>query len=505
MMARCKPRNGRAKGSGMPNSFILAINQGSTATRCALVDGRGRLVSKASAALSESHPAPGWVDQNPSEILASLGKAVTDCLAGRDPSCVEAVALGNQRESVLLWDRRTGLPVSSLISWQDTRSTEECERIRALGHAALVHERSGLPLDPMFSALKAKWLLDIYDPDRSRANAGEIGLGTVDSFLLGRFSGTEHLTEVGNASRTQLLNLSTGDWDDDLLRIFNIPRAVLPRVTKSNGPFPSVKGVPGIPDGTPILAVLGNSHASLFGHGAFRAGILKATYGSGCSVMGLVENGVDIHPGLCRSIAWNLDGKPVMAVEANIRSASAALRWVAGLFGIAPWEVALQAERLHAKGRDGAVVIPGFNGLGAPWWDNNATGLVSGLTLDSRADSLFLGAMESIPQQIADVLDCIAERGGKVDAIYADGDASSNAFLMHLQADLAGAPVFKSTESELAALGAAHMAGLGAGWWTWKDLEAFERPREIYHPLMPLQERERRRGRWRKAMARARL
>ncbi|MCC8180093.1 MAG: glycerol kinase [Planctomycetes bacterium] len=483
--------------------FILAIDQGSTATKAGLVDKNGRIVARGSAQLAENHPAPGWVDQNPMEIWLSIGKAAKDCLAGRPPECIEAVGLANQRESVLLWDKKTGMPISALISWQDHRTADESDRMRELGLAQMVRDRSGLPLDPMFSALKAKWLLDIYDPDRSRANVGEIRIGTVDSFILSRFARDDHTVEIGNASRTQLMNIRSGEWDAELCETFQIPMAALPKIVKSTGPFPAVVGVNGIPDGTPVLAVMGNSHASLFGHGAFRPGILKATLATGTSVMGLVEDGDTVHPGLCLTIGWDM-GERVMAAEANIRSTGAAIRWVANLFGIAPWEVGNQAEQLFRAGKEGAVVIPGFNGLGAPWWDNNATGLVWDLTLDSRMDSLALGAVESIPHQIIDVLEVMRESGTKAEALFADGSAAVSPFIMQMHADLAGLPVSTAQELELAMLGVGHMAGLAAGWWNQEFLEKLERPRHIYHPVMPPEDRQRRRDRWRKGLARAR-
>lgn len=354
------------------------------------------------------------------EMVHPAVEAAVACLAGRDPACVEAVALSSQRESMLLWERKTGKPLSQLVSWQDRRSVEECERLRARGHADLVRERSGLPLDPMFSALKAQWLLDVYDPDRSRARNGEICLGTVDSFLHGRFAGDEHLIERGNASRTQLLNVRRGEWDDELLDIFAVPRPALPQLRKSTGPFPPVRGVAGLRDGTPVLAALGDSHAALFGHGAFKPGQVKATYGTGSSVMGLLSGDESLHPGICLTIAWDA-GKPALAAEANIRSSGATLRWLANLLAVEPGEVAELARRQHDAGRPGSIVIPGLNGLGAPWWDNAASGLIDGLTLDSSRESLALGALESIPHQITDVLEMLSAGGLAVRRLHADG------------------------------------------------------------------------------------
>ena len=487
----------------MSEKYILSVDQGTGSTKCILVDKRGRLVAKGAAAIGESYPAPGWVDQDPEEIWRSMGVAARACLDGRDASCIEAVAFSTQRESMLLWDRKTGQPVSRLVSWQDRRSVAECEKLSAAGHADFVRERSGLPLDPMFSALKAKWLLDEYDPDRRRAESGEVCLGTVESFFLSRFAGDEHLAEAGNASRTQLLNVRKAEWDQDLLDLFNVPQEALPRVCKSNGPFPAVRGVDGIPDGTPVLAVLGDSHAALFGHGAFKPGQLKATYGTGSSVMGLIDNADRLHPGICLTIGWDT-GVPALAAEANIRSSGATIRWLAGLLGITPGDVAALADELAAAGREGAILIPGFGGLGAPWWDNGAAALVDGLTLDSDRRSLALGAIESVPNQITDIVEILADGGLKPETLFADGGMTKNKSMMQLQADLAGIPVASSQDAELSAMGAAHLAGTGAGWWTMDGLAALERPKEYYTPAMDAVRRGEKRARWKKALAKAR-
>lgn len=488
----------------MSDKYILAIDQGTSATKCVLIGKDGRIAARGSAPLGESYPAPGWVDQDPEAIWTSIGLAAADCLAGRNPSCIEAVALSTQRESMLLWDRATGKPLSNLVSWQDRRSVEACEQLRQAGHGKLVRERSGLPLDPMFSALKAKWLLDEYDPARKRAAKGEVCLGTIDSFFLSRFAGDDHLTEAGNASRTQLLNVRTAQWDADLLALFGVPEAALPRICKSNGPFPALRGVAGLPDGIPVLAALGDSHAALFGHGAFKPGQVKATYGTGSSVMGLVDNADRLHPGICLTVAWQLEDAPALAAEINIRSSGATLKWAGNLLGIEAGEVAALAEAQAREGKDSAVVVPGFNGLGGPWWDNSATGLIDCLHLDSGRGALCLGALESIPNQIADVIELLREGGVQVESLSTDGGPTKNAQLMQLQADFAGARVQRSLDAELSALGAAHLAGLGAGWWNWQELAGLERPREVYLPAMPEDARAVKRARWKASLAKAR-
>lgn len=479
----------------MDKPSLLAIDQGTSATKCLLVDPSSAVISRGSAPLAESHPAPGWVEQNPDEIWASVQAAVRNCLEGQDASAVVAVGLSTQRESLLLWDRRTGEALSPLLSWQDQRTAALCDELRSPAHERLVRERSGLPLDPMFSAVKARWLLDTYDPDRKRSSAGEICLGTVDSWLLSRFSG-QHLIEAGNASRTQLLDVRKVGWDAGLLELFGVPLAALPEVRPSVGPFPGVRGLHPLRDGTPLLAVMGDSHAALFGHGAFRPGQVKATYGTGSSVMGLVAEPFAPESGLCLTVAWQTD-HPAYAAEGNIRASGAALRWLSDLLGITPQELGKLGAEADS---DGVTIVPGFGGLGAPWWDREATGVISGLTLSSRRENLARAALDSVAQQVADLVEAVDNSVGRVEALYADGGPTRNAFLMQLQADLIGRPVLRSPDAELSALGAAHLAGLGAGVWTREGLEALPRQQDRFQPLLGATEREGRRAAWGRAI-----
>src|SRR6266545_2952654 len=454
----------------MAKPLILSIDQGTSSTKCLLVDGGGDVIARGSAPLAERHPRPGWVEQDALEIVNSVRQAVRACLDGQDPRSVAAVGLSSQRESLVAWDARSGQPLAPVISWQDQRTAEDDGALRSPENERLIRERSGLPLDPMFSAAKARWLLDALDPDRARSRAGAIRLGTVDSWLLSRF-GAEHLVEAGNASRTQLLDVRRVDWDPDLLSLFGVPREALPRVVPSIGPFPSVKGLPPLPDGAPILAVMGDSHSALFAHGAFTPGQVKATYGTGSSIMGLVAAPEDLAHGLCLTIAWALD-RPAFAAEANIRATGATLRWMADVLGL---DTAALAELAGRSTSDGVFVVPGFNGLGAPWWDRSAVGLVTGCTLSTGRAQLARASLESIPHQICDVLDAVDRSVGRVREIHADGGPTRNATLMQLQADLARRPVLASRTAELSALGVAHLAGLRAGVFTKSGLVALPR------------------------------
>ncbi|WP_204259569.1 FGGY-family carbohydrate kinase [Lichenicola cladoniae] len=476
--------------------LILAIDQGTSATKCALIDAGGRFISRGTAPVGETHPQPGWVEQDADAIWQSVQTAVAACLAGHEPSAVIAVGFATQRESLLLWDRATGRPISPVISWQDQRGAAICDALRSDDTEHLVRTRSGLPLDPMFSAVKARWLLDHYDPDRVRSRDGMLCLGTIDSWLLSRFSG-DHLIEAGNASRTQLLDVRAVDWDDDLLSLFGIPRICLPRVVASTGPFPSVGGLPPLSDGTPIHAVMGDSHAALFGHGAFSPGQVKATYGTGSSVMGLIAEPDDLQAGLCLTIGWMTD-RPAYAAEGNIRSAGSALRWMAGILGI---DVPVLVSMGLAARSDGVVLVPGFGGLGAPWWDRDAVGLLTNLTLGTTREAIARAAVESVVQQVADVVEAIRHSVGTVTELFVDGGPTRTDGLMQMQADRLGCTLLRAVEPELSALGVAHLAGLSAGLWDRAALDALPRPRDRFSAVatnLPSDSRH-----WRDAIARA--
>ncbi|WP_155059504.1 FGGY family carbohydrate kinase [Streptomyces blattellae] len=499
---------------GRRGPLILAVDQGTSASKAVLTDPESTVLASAGAPLAAAYPRPGWVEQSAEEIWRSVTAAVRDCLAGHDPAAVAAVGLSTQRESVLLWDRVTGEPVGPLLGWQDRRTADVCARLLADGAGPGVRAATGLPLDPMFSALKAKWLLDTYDPDRTRARRGELCLGTVDSWLLWRLGGgAEHVIEVGNAARTQLLDIRRRDWDEALLALFGVPRAALPRVAASTGPFPSVRGVPPLVDGTPVGAVLGDSHAALLGHGVLAPGRVKATYGTGSSVMGLVASPEAPGAGdaLCLTIAWDDStiawdgsgtdgGVPAYALEGNIRSSGATLRWLAGLVGRTEAELATAA----APDSGGVHLVPAFGGLAAPWWDNDATGLISGLTLGTGTPELARAALESIAFQVEDVVAAVDRAGDRVAVVLADGGPSGNPVLMRLQADLSGRTVERPRTGGLSALGAARLAARSAGLVGRERLAALPRDAEVYPPTLPEPERLRRLADWHDAVARSR-
>ena len=481
-------------------ALILAIDQGTSATKCVLVDEAGTIVARGSSPLGETHPRPGWVEQDAEAIWDSVALAARACVGDRDPSSIVAAGISSQRESVVAWDRRSGKPLAPLVSWQDQRTAAMCDALRTPATESLVRQKSGLPLDPMFSAAKMAWLLDALDPQRTQAKNGSLALGTVDSWLLYRLTGA-HAIEAGNASRTQLLDTARVRWDDELLGLFNVPRAALPEILPSSGPFPALRGLQPLGAATKLTAVMADSHAALFAHGAFAPGSLKVTYGTGSSVMGLLDEPKAVGPGLCLTIAWQT-ANVAFAAEGNIRSTGAALRWLADLFGISAQELVELGARAQSEG---VAFVPAFSGLGAPWWDRDAAGLVTGLTQKSGRAELARAALEAVVQQIADVVDAFDVEVSESRELFADGGPTRSDALMQLQADIAGRPVLRARDAELSALGVAHLAGLGAGIWSWEALRELPRPRDVFKPATSEASRAALRNTWRSAVARARF
>lgn len=480
-----------------PGGLLLAVDQGTSATKAVVVDRAGQVVARASVGVGQVFPRPGWAEQDALEIWRSAQESVRLALDAIDPERVVAVGLSTQRESMLLWDRATGDPLGPLLGWQDTRGAARCAELRAAGHADRVRDLTGLPLDAMFSASKASALLDAHDPDRTRSRRGELCLGTVDSWLLWRIGG-EHLVEAGNAARTQLLDLTTRTWDPWLLELFDVPVEALPAVVASTGPFVSCRNLAPLAPSVPVSGVLGDSHAALFAHAGWRPGQVKVTYGTGSSVMTVTRGGTAPGTGVARTIAWELDG-PAYALEGNIRSSGATLTWLAALFGCTPAEVAAAA----GPSSDGVVLVPAFTGLGAPWWDDRVRATITGISAGTRLEHLGRAGLEAIASQVEDVVAAAEESGDPIGTILADGGPTTNATLMQLQADTSGREVATSQVAELSALGAAHVAGLGAGVWSLADLERLPRERTAYAPRSTADERAARRRGWHAAVSSA--
>ena len=489
----------------MSDALVLAIDNGTSSTKCLVVDDRGQVVGRGQAPVSLATPKPGWVEQDANEIWASVCRAVAEALDPATAKRVVSVGISTQRESCVIWDRRSGEPLTPVLSWQDQRTENVCASLRASGHGGVIRRKSGLPLDPMFSAAKARWLLDHLPSAQVRAKAAETCIGTIDSFILSRFGG-DAVIEAGNASRTQLFDVVNARWDEELLSIFSVPLAAMPRVVGSTGPFPVTKGLSPLPDGVPVGAVMADSHSALFAHGAFAPGPVKATHGTGSSVMGLVDrkavsNGDSGAPGVCLTLAWQIEA-PMLAFEGNIRSAGSTLIWAAELLGVDMQELA----RLAATAVDsrGVYLVPAFGGLGAPWWDASAVGIVSGVTFGVTRAPVARAALDSIAHQIADVLDAVRASGAPVERLLVDGGPTRNDQLMQFEADMVGVPVERTDVAELSAMGVAHLAGISADLFAMEGLARLDRGGTAFKPTRAPEDRLHERKAWTQAVARSR-
>ena len=482
------------------DAVIVAVDQGTSATKALVMDAGGAILARAQVSLTQQHPHAGWVEQDPLAIRDSVISAIGTNLEGLDRP-IAGLGLSTQRESAVIWDRATGQPLGPVLGWQDRRTAGQAKRLLQEGAGDTVQRSSGLPIDPMFSALKIEWLLDSVDPDRRLARSGKIAAGTVDSWLVSCLTG-EHRIEAGNASRTQLMNLDTLTWDPALLDLFNVPEQVLPEIVASNkrsSPLTVSEA-----KGARICAVLGDSHSALYAHGVRTPGTVKATYGTGSSIMGLLDVAAQLPAvsGLVRTLAWH-DGTPRYAFEGNILATGATAMWLARVLDT---DVAhLDALARTVDSSDGVNIVPAFAGLGAPWWDEQAEAAITGFNLGTAGAHLARAAFESIALQIEDVLTAAQESTAThIGSVLADGGPTANTWLMQLQADLSQRTVLRSTVADLSALGVAHLAAIQSGLCTGEEVHAFPRDRSEVVPGIPAAEADQRKLSWSTAVARAR-
>ncbi len=482
----------------MREPVVLAIDEGTTNAKAILVSRSGEVVASGAAPVPIAHPKPGWVEQDAESIWQAMLAAIADCRAKAPGIEIAALGISNQRESILMWDRRSGAPLGPVLSWQCRRTAAACEALRAAGHEAEVTARTGLPIDPMFPPTKAAWLLEHH-----AGGATDICLGTVDSWLIWRLTGGRvHATDRSNAARTQLLDLRSGRWDPELCALFGVSGATLPEVQDSAHVFGTVAGLAVLPDGVPIASAIGDSHAALFGHGAFDAGDAKTTFGTGSSIMATIPDFLAPPAGITTTIAWSIGGRSSFAFEGNILVSASILPWTAELLGLDGPETLLSlAESVDDSG--GVSLVPGHVGLGSPHWDTEARGLICGLSFGSTPAHVARAAADSIAFQVADVFDIISGAAAGVGRLFVDGGPSRNTFLMRLVADALGREVTPCRRPEASALGAAHLAGLAVG--IWPDLETISGLADHGAPIagdMPPGRRESQRAEWRKAIAR---
>ena len=491
----------------MARPAILAIDQGTTNTQALLVALDGAILSTGSVPTGLTHPRPGWVEQSGEGILGSVEAAIAQALAGADDveggAEIIAIGISNQRETVLTWDAASGNAAGPCVTWQCRRSAPLCAALRAAGHAEVIEQLSGLQLDPVFSAGKLRWLIENADGAADLIAEDRLRAGTVDSWLLWHLtSGTAHATDASNASRTQLLGLDCGDWDDELLRLFGVPRSILPEVMASDALFGhTAGGLAGLPDGIPIHAMMGDSHAALFGHAITARKRVKVTLGTGSSLMCPTGARAKSRSGLSSTVAWRQRGTTVFALEGNIAVSGHSAAFGAKLLGLSgPEELTRLASTV--PGSEGVVVVPALAGLGAPYWDEQARGIICGLSLGSEPAHVAYAFLESIAHQICDLVAAIEDDlGSALEAICVDGSAARSDVLMQMLADLAGRKVGRPAQTELSAIGAAMMAAAGIGRTISDALVAKDR---TFNPAMAADRRVLLRSRWRAAVERAR-
>ena len=453
--------------SELTDGVVLALDQGTTNTKAMLVDpASGAVVAAASRPVGVTFPAYGRVEQDADQLWAATLAAVEECLARRPGVALVGVSISNQRESVVCWDRSSGRPLGPVLGWQDASTAGWCAALaeRHPHAAALVRSRTGLSLDPMFSAPKMRHALDAATA--AGADPADVTVGTVDAWLVWRLTG-EIATESGNASRTLLLDLRTLQWDPELLDLFGVPPGVLPEVRPSDAGYGRTVGQGGIPAGVPVVAVLADSHAALYHHGCTAPGTGKATYGTGSSVMTPVTDPGRAPDGIATTLAWHAGGTPTYAREGNILASGSALDWTAATLG-SPGEVPggefLADLAAQVDSSDGVCLVPAFTGLGAPYWDRSATGILTGLTAGTTRAHVARAALEAVAHQVVDVVEAVESDGrARIDELKADGGATASALLMQLQADLLGRPVHVADAPEASALGAAQLAARTLG------------------------------------------
>ncbi|MGZ3272122.1 MAG: glycerol kinase GlpK [Caulobacteraceae bacterium] len=490
----------------MTRQLIGAIDQGTTSSRFIVFDRSGKIVSLAQKEHEQIYPRPGWVEHDPMEIWKNTEAVIFEALSKKDlkPSDLAAVGVTNQRETTVVWDRKTGQPVHNALVWQDTRVDQLARAYAADGGPDRFRATTGLPLASYFSGLKLKWILDNGEGLRERAGRGELAFGTIDSWVLWKLTGGEHVTDVTNASRTQLMDLHTLDWDEGMLAAFDIPRSVLPRIASSSEVYAEARGVL---QGAKVAGILGDQQAALVGQACFAPGEVKNTYGTGCFM--LMNTGGEVcqsKAGLLTTVAYRLgDAKPCYALEGSVAIAGALIQWLRdnlGLIKTAP-EVETLAKTVEDNGD--VYIVPAFSGLYAPYWRDDARGIVAGLTRYARAGHFARAALEAVAYQTCDVAHAMeADSGIRLSELRADGGMVANELLMQFQADMLDAPVVRPEVAETTALGAAYAAGLAVGVWNGvEDLAANWAAHKRWTPAMPADRREALYRSWKKAVGRS--
>ncbi len=488
-------------------SYILALDQGTTSSRAIVFDHGGNAISVGQREYTQIYPQSGWVEHDPEEIWTSqIGTAVEALAkAGLAAADIAAVGITNQRETTVIWDRSTGMPIHNAIVWQDRRTADICDAARR-DHGNLIRQRTGLEPDAYFSASKIKWLLDNVEGARSRAEAGDLAFGTIDSWLVWRLTGGRlHITDVSNASRTMLYDIARLDWDDELLTIFDVPRAILPEVRSSSEVYGEIESTPEL-RGIKIAGIAGDQQAALFGQACFETGSAKNTYGTGCFMLQNVGTRPAVSENrLLSTIGWQIGDTVEYALEGSVFIGGAVIQWLRDSLGIIERSSDVEALAASVNDNGGVYFVPAFAGLGTPHWDQTARGMIIGLTRGTGRAHIARAAVESIAFQTADLLTAMnADSHSTLTELRVDGGATANNALLQFQADILQIPVVRSKTAETTALGAAYLAGLAVGFWLSKnDVAHHWQADRRFEPQMPRSEANRLMQRWHETVTRA--
>ena len=492
----------------MSDQFILALDQGTTSSRAIVFDHQGNIKGVGQKEFKQIFPRPGWVEHDAQEIWSTQIGVAQEALskAGIRASDVAAIGITNQRETTVIWDRKTGKPIANAIVWQDRRTAGYCDSIRDQ-HEKTLQDKTGLVLDAYFSGTKVKWLLDNVEGARERANKGELAFGTIDSWLVYNLTGGGlHITDATNASRTLLYNIHTGEWDDELLQILDVPRSILPEVRNSSEVYgKTAEGLLGAQ--VPIAGIGGDQQAATFGQACLQKGMAKNTYGTGCFMLMNTEGeAVPSQNKLLTTVAWQLDGQRTYALEGSVFIGGAVVQWLRDGLNIIRSSTEVEDLAKTVDSSEGVMLVPAFVGLGAPYWDSYARGTIVGITRGTTKAHIARAALEAVAFQSAELLEAMQkDSGAKLKELRVDGGASNNDLMMQFQADILGVPVVRPRVTETTALGAAYLAGLAVGYWKSTDEIAQQwQEDKRFEPQMSEEERTRLMNRWKKAVERAR-
>ncbi|GHF97398.1 glycerol kinase [Deinococcus piscis] len=491
------------------NKYILALDQGTTSSRAIVFNRQGHIMAVAQREFEQHFPQSGWVEHDAEEIWSTQSGVAQEAVtrAGLRASNIAAIGITNQRETTVVWDRTTGQPIYRAIVWQDRRTAELCDRLRAEGKDAVIREKTGLLLDAYFSGTKVKWILDNVPGAREAAEAGTLAFGTVDSWLIYNLTAGElHITDASNASRTLLYNIHTGDWDDELLALLGVPRSMLPEVRNSSEVYgETAEGLFG--SRIPIAGIAGDQQAATFGQACLERGMAKNTYGTGCFMLMNTEGeAVPSQNQLLTTVGWQLGGERTYALEGSVFIGGAVVQWLRDGLGIIRSSEEVEQLAASVPGTGGVYLVPAFTGLGAPYWDPYARGTLVGLTRGTGGAHIARAALEAVAFQSAELLEAMqSDSGLELKELRVDGGASRNNLMMQFQADLLGVPVVRPKITETTALGAAYLAGLAVDYWDSTDaIEQGWAVDKVFEPQMSADERQSRMAEWRRAVERSR-